>query len=339
MEKWDANEEFPVDTLRKSAQLGFGAIYCDPEHGGIGLTRTDASIIFESLATGCCSTTAYISIHNMVAWMVDTFGNNDQKVKYLPKLCTMEDFGSYCLTEPAHGSDAANLETTAVKKGDYYIVNGTKSFISGAGESNVYLVMTRTGEKGPKGISCLIIEKGMEGLSFGKKEKKLGWNTHPARQVILEDCKVPVENLLGKEGQGFNIAMNGINGGRLNIASCSLGAATSALYGARDYLKIRTQFGVLLKDMQHLQFKLAELASSLVACRLMVRNSAKSMDEKDPNLVSLCAMTKQFVTDECARICNESLQMFGGYGYLKDYPVQQYFRDCRAHQIIEGIIY
>uniref|UniRef100_A0A3B4XQV4 Isobutyryl-CoA dehydrogenase, mitochondrial n=1 Tax=Seriola lalandi dorsalis TaxID=1841481 RepID=A0A3B4XQV4_SERLL len=341
MAEWDQKEIFPVETMRKAAQLGFGGIYVQPDFGGSGLSRLDTSVIFEALSTGCVSTTAYISIHNMCGWMIDTFGNNEQREKFCPDLCSMEKFASYCLTEPGSGSDAASLLTSAQRKGDHYILNGSKAFISGGGDTDVYVVMCRTGGKGPKGISCLVVEKGTPGLSFGKKEKKVGWNSQPTRAVIFEDCEVPVSNRLGEEGQGFGIAMKGLNGGRINIASCSLGAAHACVQLARDHLLVRKQFGETLSNNQvsYLAsgpFKLAEMATKLVASRLLVREAATALQENRSDAVSLCSMAKLFATDECFNICNQALQMHGGYGYLKDYAVQQFVRDIRVHQILEG---
>nr|XP_057935784.1 isobutyryl-CoA dehydrogenase, mitochondrial [Doryrhamphus excisus] len=336
MAEWDQKEVFPVETMRRAAQLGFGGIYVQPDVGGSGLSRLDTSVIFEALSTGCVSTTAYISIHNMCAWMIDTFGNAEQRQRFCPDLCSMEKFASYCLTEPGSGSDAASLLTSAQRKGDHYILNGSKAFISGGGDTDVYVVMCRTGGTGPKGISCLVVEKGTPGLSFGKKEKKVGWNSQPTRAVILEDCAVPVSNRLGEEGQGFIIAMKGLNGGRINIASCSLGAAHASIQLARDHLLVRKQFGETLSNNQFLQFKLAEMATRLVASRLLVREAAVALQEARPDAVALCSMAKLFATDECFNICNQALQMHGGYGYLKDYAVQQFLRDIRVHQILEG---
>ncbi|XP_048836383.1 isobutyryl-CoA dehydrogenase, mitochondrial [Brienomyrus brachyistius] len=336
MAEWDEKEVFPVETMRKAAQLGFGGIYVQPDVGGSGLSRLDTSIIFEALSTGCTSTTAYMSIHNMCAWMIDTFGSPEQRKTYCPDLCSMQKFASYCLTEPGSGSDAASLLTSAQRKADHYVLNGSKAFISGAGESDVYVVMCRTGGKGPKGISCLVVEKSTPGLSFGKKEKKVGWNSQPTRAVIFEDCTVPAANRLGQEGEGFNIAMKGLNGGRINIASCSLGAAHASVQLAREHLTVRKQFGETLSKSQFLQFRLAEMATRLVASRLMVRQAAASLQEGRDDAVALCSMAKLFATDECFTICNQALQMFGGYGYLKDFPVQQYVRDLRVHQILEG---
>ncbi|XP_064617632.1 isobutyryl-CoA dehydrogenase, mitochondrial-like [Liolophura sinensis] len=336
MAKWDQEEEFPVEAMRKAAALGFGAVVCDEKYGGSGLTRLDSSIIFEALAQGCTSTTAYITIHNMCAWMINQYGNEEQKQEWIPKLASMEYFASYCLTEPGSGSDAASLSTSAVRKGDHYILNGSKAFISGGGESNLYVVMCRTGQPGAKGISCIAVEKGSPGLAFGKKEKKVGWNSQPTRAVIFEDCEVPAKNLIGSEGQGFNIAMEGLNGGRLSVASSSLGAAHASLTMARDHLKVRSQFGQTLDKFQYLQFRLAEMATLLVASRLLVRKAASALDNRSPDCVALCSMAKLFATDNCFKICNDAIQLHGGYGYLKDYPVQQYMRDSRVHQILEG---
>ncbi|XP_072342964.1 isobutyryl-CoA dehydrogenase, mitochondrial isoform X1 [Scyliorhinus torazame] len=336
MAEWDQKEHFPVEVMRKAAQLGFGGIYVRPDVGGSGLSRVDTSIIFEALSTGCTSTTAYISIHNMCVWMIDIFGSEELRHTHCPTLCSMEKFASYCLTEPGSGSDAASLITTAKRDGDCYILNGSKAFISGGGETDLYVLMCRTGNTGPKGISCLLVEKGTPGLSFGKKEKKVGWNSQPTRAVIFEDCAVPVSNLIGKEGDGFSIAMNGLNGGRINIASCSVGAAYASILLTQDHLKVRKQFGKPLANSQYLQFKLAEMATGLVAARLMVRNAAAALQEGRQDAVTLCAMAKLFATDECFTICNQALQMHGGYGYLKDYAVQQFVRDTRVHQILEG---
>ncbi|XP_077820843.1 isobutyryl-CoA dehydrogenase, mitochondrial isoform X1 [Macaca mulatta] len=339
MAEWDQKELFPVDVMRKAAQLGFGGVYVQTDVGGSGLSRLDTSVIFEALATGCTSTTAYMSIHNMCAWMIDSFGNEEQRHKFCPPLCTMEKFASYCLTEPGSGSDAASLLTSAKKQGDHYILNGSKAFISGGGESDIYVVMCRTGGPGPKGISCVVVEKGTPGLSFGKKEKKVGWNSQPTRAVIFEDCAVPLANRIGDEGQGFLIAVKGLNGGRINIASCSLGAAHASVILTRDHLKVRKQFGEPLASNQYLQFTLADMATRLVAARLMIRNAAVALQEERKEAVALCSMAKLFATDECFAICNQALQMHGGYGYLKDYAVQQYMRDSRVHQILEELLW
>jgi len=336
MAAWDQGQIFPVDVLKKAAELGFGALYTSPDHGGTGLTRLDASIIFEALSHGCVSTTAYITIHNMVCWMIDKFGTKEQREHWVPLMANMDKLGSYCLTEPGAGSDAGSLATTARREGDTFILNGSKAFISGAGETDVYLVMVRTGGKGPKGITCLLIEKGMKGLSFGKKEQKMGWNSQPTRAVIFEDCEVPVSNIIGTEGAGFNIAMAGLNGGRINIASTSLGAAQHSLQIAADHLKVRKQFGRPLSETQHNQFALARMATQVVASRSMVRNAARALDSKHPDTVQLCSMAKLFATDNCFEVVNQALQMHGGYGYLKDYPIEQFLRDIRVNQILEG---
>src|SRR5229473_2245279 len=333
---WDEREEFPVEALRRAASLGFAGIYVRDQFGGSGLARLDATLIFEELATACVSTAAYLSIHNMAAWMIDRFGNEAQRAHFLPKLMTMEHFASYCLTEPGSGSDAAALQASARRDGDDYVLNGTKAFISGAGTSNVYVAMVRTGESGPKGISCLVVEKGMKGLSFGKKERKLGWNTQPTAMVIFEDCHVPAANRLGAEGDGFMIAMMGLDGGRLNIGACSLGGGRASMEAARGYMLERRQFGTRLADFQALQFKLADMATELDSARLMLRRAAASLDTGDPDATLHCAMAKRLATDAGFHICNEALQLHGGYGYLKDFPIERYLRDVRVHQILEG---
>jgi hypothetical protein len=333
---WDQRREFPVEALRRAAVLGFAAIYVGEEFGGSGLGRADAAILFEELAAACVSTAAYLSIHNMVSWMVDRFGSREQRARFLPKLTRMDHLASYCLTEPGSGSDAAALATRARLDGEGYVLNGTKAFISGAGISDVYVAMVRTGGDGPHGISCLVVEKGTPGLSFGKEERKLGWNSQPTAMVIFEDCRVPVANRLGAEGDGFKIAMMGLDGGRLNIAACSLGGARACLEAARAHLLERRQFGQKLADFQALQFKLADMATELDAARLMVWRGAVSLDAADPDAVMHCAMAKRFATDAGFHICNEALQLFGGYGYLKDFPIERYLRDVRVHQILEG---
>jgi alkylation response protein AidB-like acyl-CoA dehydrogenase len=333
---WDEREEFPVEPLRRAAALGFAGIYVKDQFGGSGLSRLDAALIFEELATACVSTAAYLSIHNMTAWMIDRFGNEAQRARFLPKLMSMEHFASYCLTEPGSGSDAAALQTMARRDGDDYILNGTKAFISGGGTSDLYVAMVRTGEAGPKGISCLVIEKGAKGLSFGKKEKKLGWNTQPTAMVIFEDCRVPVVNRLGAEGDGFAIAMMGLDGGRLNIGACSLGGARACWQAARDYMLERRQFGQRLADFQALQFKLADMATELDAARLMLWRAASSLDAGLSEATMQCAMAKRLATDAGFHVANEALQLHGGYGYLKDFPIERYLRDVRVHQILEG---
>jgi alkylation response protein AidB-like acyl-CoA dehydrogenase len=333
---WDERSEFPLTALRRAAELGFAGIYVSDEFGGSGLGRLDATIIFEELAAACVSTAAYLSIHNMAAWMIDRFGTREQRARFLPKLTTMAHFASYCLTEPGSGSDAAALATKAVRDGDEYVLNGTKAFISGGSVSDVYVAMVRTGGTGPRGISCLVVEKDAPGLSFGKKERKLGWNTQPTAMVIFEDCRVPIANRIGEEGAGFKIAMAGLDGGRLNISACSLGGARACLDAARDHLLERRQFGQPLADFQALRFKLADMATELDAARLMVRRGAASLDRGDPEATMHCAMAKRLATDAGFHVCNEALQLFGGYGYLKDFPIERYLRDVRVHQILEG---
>ena len=333
---WDERGEFPVAALRCAAELGFAGIYVGDEFGGSGLGRIDATIIFEELAAACVSTAAFLTVHNMASWMIDRFGTREQRARFLPKLTTMAHFASYCLTEPGSGSDAAALATRAVRDGDEYVLNGTKAFISGGSVSDIYVTMVRTGGAGPKGISCLVVEKDAPGLSFGKKERKLGWNTQPTAMVIFEDCRVPVANRLGEEGDGFKIAMMGLDGGRLNISACSLGGARACLEAARDHLLERRQFSRPLADFQALRFKLADMATELDAARLMMRRGAASLDRGDPEATMHCAMAKRFATDAGFHICNEALQLFGGYGYLKDFPIERYLRDVRVHQILEG---
>jgi alkylation response protein AidB-like acyl-CoA dehydrogenase len=333
---WDAREEFPVAALRAAAALGFAGIYVGEEFGGSALTRLDATLIFEELATACASTAAYLSIHNMAGWMIDRFGTSEQRARFLPKLMSMEHFASYCLTEPGSGSDAAALQTSARRDGDDYVLNGSKAFISGGGSSDLYVAMVRTGDTGPKGISCIVIEKDTKGLSFGKKEEKLGWHSQPTRAVIFDDCRVPVGNRLGKEGEGFTIAMMGLDGGRLNIGACSLGGARAAFEAARGYMLERRQFGQRLADFQALQFKLADMASELDAARLLLWRAASSLDHGDPQATMHCAMAKRLATDAGFHVVNEALQLHGGYGYLKDFPIERYLRDLRVHQILEG---
>lgn len=333
---WDANEHFPVDALRRAAELGFAGIYVKSDVGGSEMTRLDAAIVFEELSAGCTSTAAFLSIHNMASWMIDRFGLDAQRRRLLPPLTTMEKVASYCLTEPASGSDAAALKTRAVKDGEHYVLNGAKAFISGAGVSDVYVCMVRTGGDGPRGISCLVIEKGTPGLSFGKKERKMGWNSQPTAQVIFEDCKVPVANRIGAEGEGFRIAMAGLDGGRINIGACSLGTARAALTEALAYTRERRQFGKTIAEFQSSQFKLADMATDLEAARLMVRSAAAALDRRDARATMLCAMAKRYATDSCFRIADHALQLHGGYGYLKDFPAERHVRDLRVHQILEG---
>ncbi|MBL4741026.1 MAG: acyl-CoA dehydrogenase family protein, partial [Sneathiella sp.] len=319
-----------------AAGLGFAGIYVAEEHGGSALNRLDAAIIFEELAAGCTSTAAYISIHNMASWMIDQFGSDVVRAKFLPKLTTMEHFASYCLTEPGAGSDAASLRTRAVRNGDEYVINGSKAFISGGGRSDVYVTMVRTGEDGASGISCIVIPKDAPGISFGAQERKMGWNSQPTSEVTFDDCRVPVENLVGEEGQGFKIAMKGLDGGRLNIGACSIGAARACLEAAQDYTADRKQFGKEIGSFQAVQFALADMATELEAARLMIRQAAAKLDAKDPEATLFCAMAKRFSTDVGFKVCNDSLQLHGGYGYLKDFPIERFVRDTRVHQILEG---
>jgi alkylation response protein AidB-like acyl-CoA dehydrogenase len=333
---WDQDKFFPVDTLRAAAALGMGGIYIDEAHGGSGLTRLDAALIIEALATGCPSIAAYISIHNMVAGMIDRYGEPAQRAKYLPRLCSMEQFGSYCLTEPAAGSDAAALRTKAVRDGEHYIVNGVKQFISGAGAAEIYVVMVRTSDEGAKGISTLIVEKDTPGVSFGANEHKMGWNAQPTRQVIFEDARIPVANRLGPEGLGFKIAMAGLDGGRVNIAAASLGGAQAALDKTLSYLGERKAFGQPIGQFQALQFRVADMATALEASRLLLWRAASALDAKAPDATALCAMAKRFVTDAAFDAANQALQLHGGYGYLADYGIEKIVRDLRVHQILEG---
>jgi hypothetical protein len=334
--KWDEEETFPVPAMREAAELGFAGIYVKGDVGGSELTRLDAAFIFEELSAGCTSTAAYISIHNMASWMIDRFGTDEQRRKWLPKLATMEWIASYCLTEPGSGSDAASLKTKAVRDGDHYVLNGAKAFISGAGVSDVYVCMVRTGGEGPKGISCLVVEKGTKGLSFGKNERKMGWRSQPTAQVIFEDCRVPLANRIGAEGEGFRIAMMGLDGGRINIGACSLGTARAALEQAQRYVAERKQFDQRLADFQATQFKLADMATDLEASRLMIWHAAAALDRRDPRATMLCAMAKRFASDSASKIANDALQLHGGYGYLKDFPLERHVRDLRVHQILEG---
>jgi alkylation response protein AidB-like acyl-CoA dehydrogenase len=333
---WDENSTFPVETLRKAAALGLGGIYVKDDVGGSALTRLDAAIIFEELAQGCTSTAAYISIHNMAAWMVDAFGGEAQRKRFLPKLCTMEHFASYCLTEPDSGSDAASLKTRAVRDGDTYVLNGAKAFISGGGVSDIYVCMVRTGEGGPRGISCIVVEKGTPGLSYGAQEKKLGWKSQPTAMVNFENCRVPAANLIGAEGQGFKIAMAGLDGGRLNIAACSIGGAQFCLDRTVEYMRERKQFGTRLADFQALAFRVADYATELQAARLMVHHAASAVTNRTPGATRLAAQAKRFATDVGFEVVNGCLQLHGGYGYLRDHPIERVLRDVRVHQILEG---
>lgn len=334
--KWDAEKHFPVDVIRRTGELGLAAIYAPEDIGGSNLSRLDAVLVFEALSAGDTTTAAYISIHNMVTWMVGAFGGEAVKAKYGEKLATAELLGSYCLTEPGSGSDAAALSTKAVRDGDHYVLNGSKAFISGAGSTDLYLVMARTGDDSPRGISALMVENGTKGLSFGANEHKMGWNAQPTRVVSFEDCRVPAENLLGNEGEGFKFAMKGLDGGRLNIAACSLGTAEAAIRQALDYTNERRAFGKRLNENQALQFKLADMRIAQEASRSLLYRAAWSLDEGLPEAPQLCAMAKKFVTDEGFDIVNTALQTHGGYGYLADYPLERMLRDVRVHQILEG---
>uniref|UniRef100_A0A7S2WBK3 Isobutyryl-CoA dehydrogenase, mitochondrial n=1 Tax=Rhizochromulina marina TaxID=1034831 RepID=A0A7S2WBK3_9STRA len=333
---WDRDSHFPVDKLREAAALGFGGLFVSAEHGGSELSRVDGSVIVEELAAGCTGTTAYLTIHNMCGWMIDTFGSDEQRAEWLPRFCSMDVLSSYCLTEPGSGSDAASLATRAERDGDEYVLNGSKAFISGAGVTDVYLVMCRTGGEGPGGVSTLLVEKDTPGLSFGKNEYKMGWKCQPTAAVIFEDCRVPVANRIGNEGDGFKIAMRGLDGGRLSIGACSLGAARACHDIATDYVKDRKQFQKPLSANQSVQFKIADMAMELHSARLLLRSAAALLDAKDPSATVACAMAKRKATDMGFAVCNEALQLHGGYGYLNDYPVERFVRDVRVHQILEG---
>ncbi|MGW7084209.1 acyl-CoA dehydrogenase family protein [Streptomyces sp. NPDC054871] len=334
--QWDQDKHFPLDVLRKAAGLGLGGVYVREDAGGSGLTRADGVLVFEALASGCPSIAGYLSIHNMVAWMIDTYGDPAQRTRWLPRLCSMDDLGSYCLTEPGAGSDAGSLRTRAVRDGDGYVLSGVKQFISGAGAAQVYVVMARTGGEGPRGISAFLVERDDPGLSFGPDEKKMGWNAQPTRQVILDEVRVPADRLLGRAGDGFKIAMSGLNGGRLGIAACSLGGARSALNKSLAYLADREAFGARLLDAQALQFRLADMATELAAARALVKQAAEALDRGDPQAPQLCAMAKRFATDTGYSVADRALQLHGGYGYLNEYGIEKIVRDLRVHQILEG---
>jgi alkylation response protein AidB-like acyl-CoA dehydrogenase len=334
--RWDEDKHFPVDVLRQAAALGFAGVYVKEDVGGSALTRLDATMIFEALAYGDVTTAAFISIHNMASWMIDRFGADQLRHRYLPRLTRMELIASYCLTEPGAGSDAASLRTTAKLDGDHYVLNGAKAFISGAGVSDVYVVMARTGGGGAGGVSTFIVDLGAPGLSFGAQEKKMGWSSQPTAMVHFDNVRVPVANRVGKEGQGFRIAMAGLDGGRLNIAASALGGAQLAFDTAMAYLAGRRQFGRALRDFQALQFRLADMATDLEAARLMVHRAASALDAGDANATRLCAMAKRFATDAAFDVANQALQLHGGYGYLRDYPLERIVRDLRVHQILEG---
>ena len=334
--EWDETCHFPVDVIKETAALGMATIYVPAEQGGAGLSRLDGALIMEALAYGCPSIAGYISIHNMVAWMVSKYASEAQVAAWMPKLACMEWLSSYCLTEPGAGSDAAGLKTTAKRVGDHYVLNGTKQFISGAGATDFYFIFVRTGDEGANGVSAFAVMKDTPGLSFGANEKKMGWNAQPTRQVILENCKVPVANLIGEEGKGFRFAMSGLDGGRINIGACSVGAAWSALDRARTYMFERKAFGRNIADFQAMQFKIADMATDLEAARLMIYRAADAMDRADPQASMYSAMAKRLATDFGFKVCNEALQIHGGYGYLKDYGLEKLVRDLRVHQILEG---
>jgi acyl-CoA dehydrogenase len=334
--EWDEKHIFPRDTIKQAAELGFAAIYVSEESGGIGLGRLEAALIMEAIAYGCPSTSAFISIHNMAAWMIDSFASDELKARYLPDLVTMDKIASYCLTEPGSGSDAAALKTKAVRDGDHYVVNGSKQFISGAGANDVYVTMVRTGEDGPKGISCLVIDKDTPGVSFGANEKKLGWHSQPTAQVIFEDARIPVANRVGAEGDGFRFAMMGLDGGRLNIGACSLGGAQRCLDEAIAYTNDRKQFGKRISDFQNTQFMLADMATDLEAARALLYLAAAKVTANAPDKTKFAAMAKRLSTDSGSKIVNDALQLFGGYGYLQDYPIERFWRDLRVHSILEG---
>lgn len=334
--EWDEKHIFPRDVIKQSADLGFGGIYISEESGGIGLGRLESAIIMEAMAYGCPATSSFISIHNMASWMIDCFGSQVVKDKFLPDLIPMEKISSYCLTEPGSGSDAAALKTSAKRDGDYYVVNGGKQFISGAGVNDLYVTMVRTSDDGAKGVTCLVIEKDMEGVSFGAPERKLGWNASPTAQVHFDNVRVPVENRVGDEGEGFRIAMAGLDGGRLNIGACSLGGAQRCLDEAVAYTKERKQFGKAISDFQNTQFMLADMATDLEASRALLYLAAAKVTEGAPDKTKFAAMAKRLATDNGSKIANDALQLFGGYGYLQDYPIERFWRDLRVHSILEG---
>jgi alkylation response protein AidB-like acyl-CoA dehydrogenase len=334
--EWDEKHIFPRDTIRAAAELGFGAIYVSEESGGIGLGRLEAALIMEAMAYGDPSTSAFISIHNMASWMIDRFGSDTVKQKYLPRMVTMEHIGSYCLTEPGSGSDAAALKTRAVKDGDHYVVTGSKAFISGGGENEVYVTMVRTGQDGPKGISALVVEKDMPGVSFGAQERKLGWHSQPTAQVNFDEVRVPAENLVGAEGEGFRIAMMGLDGGRLNIGACSLGGAQRCLDEAVAYTRQRKQFGAAIADFQATQFTLADMETELQAARMLLYAAAVKVTQNAPDKSRFAAMAKRLATDTGSSVVDRALQLHGGYGYLMDYPIERFWRDLRVHSILEG---
>ncbi|MFZ5724009.1 MAG: acyl-CoA dehydrogenase family protein [Pseudomonadota bacterium] len=334
--EWDANSHFPVDVIRRAGELGFCSLYCPPELGGMGLSRLDATLVFEELSAACTSTTAYITIHNMATWMAGSFGSDAVKAEWVPALASGDRLASYALTEPGAGSDAAALKTRARRDGDDYLLSGTKAFISGAGSTDALVLMARTGDDGPKGISCFLVPADSPGISCGRNEDKMGWKSQPTRLVSLDSVRIPARYRIGAEGEGFRIAMKGLDGGRLNIATCSVGTAQAALERATAYLHERKQFGKALAEFQALQFRLADMATELVAARQMVRMAAWKLDHGDPEATTYCAMAKRFATDAGFSVCNEALQLHGGYGYIREYPLERHVRDTRVHQILEG---
>jgi hypothetical protein len=334
--EWDQTYTMPVDVLRAGAELGMAGIYVKEEHGGSNLTRLDATLIFEGLSYGCPSIAAFLSIHNMCAWMIDSFGSEEQRSHWVPKLCSMEAIASYCLTEPGSGSDAAALRTSAKSQGNELVLNGSKAFTTGGGFTDLYIVMARTGDNSPKGISSILVEKEAEGFSFGANEKKMGWNAQPTSELQFDNCKVPATNMLGEEGAGFKYAMMGLDGGRINIAACSLGAAQSALDKATRYMQERKAFGKTLAGFQALQFRLADMETELQVARTFLRHAAWKLDQKAPDATKFCAMAKRFVTDIGFKVANDALQLHGGYGYLTDFGIEKIVRDLRVHQILEG---
>ncbi|WP_350446800.1 isobutyryl-CoA dehydrogenase [Pseudomonas solani] len=333
---WDRDHHFPVEVIRRAAEQGYLGLYIAEDDGGLGLSRLSASLIFEQLAAGCVATTAYLTIHNMAAWMLASFGDADLKARWLPGLISGEHLASYCLTEPDAGSDAAHLRTRARRDGEHYVLDGSKCFISGAGSTQVLIVMARTGEDGAKGISCFLVPADVEGIRYGRNEDKMGWRAQPTRTITFEGVRIPASNRIGPEGQGFVYAMKGLDGGRLNIASCSLGAGQAALEQSLRYVEERKQFGKPLAEFQALQFKLADMLTALTASRQMVRLAAHRLDHRHAEASLYCAMAKRFATDQCFDICNDALQLHGGYGYLNDYPLERWVRDTRVHQILEG---
>ena len=334
--QWDLQHTFPKSVIAKAGELGFCGLYAPEDAGGLGLSRLDSAIVFEQLAMGCTTTTAMMTIHNMATWMIATWGSEHIKQSWCPDLVTGQKLASYCLTEPSAGSDAGSLRTSAKRDGDNYVINGTKMFISGAGETDVLVVMVRTGELGPKGVSAVVIPANSEGIIYGKAEEKMGWNAQPTRLVTFDNVIIPSNHLLAEEGQGFTLAMKGLDGGRINIATCSIGTAQQALNTAIGYMREREQFGKPIAAFQGLQFKLADMATELVAARQLVRLAAYKLDQDDPEKTAYCAMAKRFATDIGFQVCDAALQIHGGYGYIKEYPLERYFRDVRVHQILEG---